>query len=110
MNAEIIITWYKGKPAGLWYNDAVIWETKEIIVDVNLLSTTVVLPLAEAVSFMTIFINEMASTTLAKLLSAIKIKIAELKELEKNYNSNDNSDNDNDHNNDGEIFDYTCEW
>jgi len=109
MGAEIIITWYNGKPVGLWYDDAMIWETKEVINETDLVSTIVVLPLAEAVSFLTIFINGIASANLIQLLVAINAKIIELKELEANNNNKKDDgwfSNHLDDNDINDIFDY----
>jgi len=82
MSEKIVITWCNGKPAGIWCNDVVIWETKDVIVETNLLSTTVVLPAVAAVQFLTIFVNGVIANRSIELLFAIQMKITELKEIE----------------------------
>lgn len=81
MNVEIVITWYNGKPTGLWYDDRLLWETKEVVIKTNLLKTIVVLPLLEAIKYTAILINGLTADRLFVILEVIKIKIAELNKL-----------------------------
>lgn len=92
MNVEIVMTWHNGKPAGLWYGSKLLWETEEIITDTNLLKTTVVLPLLEAIRYAAILINGMTADRLFLILEIIKIKIDELNKL-KLENTNTDIDN-----------------
>lgn len=81
MNIEIVIIWYNGKPAGLWYHDKLLWETEEVIIETELLKTVVVLPLLEAIRYTAILINGMTIDRLSELLDTIKVKILELNKL-----------------------------
>lgn len=81
MNVEIVITWYNGKPAGLWYDSKLLWETEEVVIETNLLKTIVVLPFLEAIKYTVILINGLTADRLFVILEVIKIKIAELNKL-----------------------------
>lgn len=81
MNIEVVITWYNGKPAGLWYHDRLVWETNDVVVETNLLKTIVVLPLFESMRYVAILINGMTADRLLTILKIVEIKVTELSKL-----------------------------
>ena len=81
MNVEIVMAWSENKPVGLWLNDQLIWETKEVITEINLSEIKISLPILAAVKFCSIFINGITVNDLVLLFREIKSECIKLENL-----------------------------
>jgi len=86
MNIEIVIIWDNNEPIAFWFNDKLIWESDKIIVDIDLLTTTINLPLVEAIKFSLIFTNGLTVDRLIILLAAVEAEVAKLEKLKQEEN------------------------
>lgn len=79
---KLILTWYDGQVATLWFNDKLIYETREIVLDTNLLRTEIEVPILEAIKLASIIIQGLTVEHLEQLLAAIKAEATRLKMLQ----------------------------
>lgn len=80
-NAKLTITWYEKKIATLWLDERLIYETRIIISEINLLKTEIDLPILEAIKLATFILKGLTRDGLEELYAMIRSEVRVLKKL-----------------------------
>lgn len=81
-NITITITWYDKEPISLWYGEKLVWETKRIVPETNIIESILILPFNEAAQFCIIFLNGLTANYLSNLLITVKAQISQLHNIQ----------------------------
>ena len=77
----LTIIWHNNMPIAFWFGEKLVWESDDIITDIDFPETKITLPLLSAVKFSSVFLQGLIADRLLVLLATLQMKIDEVKAL-----------------------------